>query len=201
MFETFFANYQVTPSGEEEGVLPLSDPWKGGVIRGWDELFAQYPGSTFNHGIYRLHTPDTAQEANLIVVETFPRYKNAVICFSYDWLGRQFALDPRRMFDGEPGVLLIDLATRQAYEIDVTFVAFHNNVLIEDSQEALESHLFVDWASENQQSLPLRRNQIVGYRIPLTLGGQHEIANMVIEDMAVSLELDRQIGDAVLGTN
>jgi hypothetical protein len=199
MFERFFEGYQVTATGDEADASPLPNPWSGGPIRGWDEFFTQCPGATFKNGIYRLHTTVSALAANQLFDQTFPHLKGNALCFGFDWLGRQFALDLERMIDGEPGVQLIDFVERNAYEIDVTFRDLHNVVFIEKPDSALEAHVFAEWAPENQQSLPLRRSQIVGYRIPLTLGGQHEIANMVVEDMEVSLELDRQIQDAIRG--
>jgi hypothetical protein len=201
MFERFFERYQITPTGDEAAALPLPNPWSGGTIRGWDELFTQCPGVTFNNGIYRLHTPASAQAANHLFDQTFLHLKGSALCFGFDWLGRQFALDLERMIDGEPGVLLIDFVERNAYEIDDTFRDLHNVVFIEKPDSALDANVFAEWAPENPQSLPLSRRQIVGYRVPLTLGGQHEIANMVIEEMEVSLELDRQIQDAIRGTS
>jgi hypothetical protein len=200
MFEQFFASYQITPTCDEVDALPLPNPWSGGPIRGWDELFTQCPGATFNNGIYRLHTPASLRAAHQLITQCTPSLHGKVFCFGYDWLGRRFALDPRRMFDGEPGILLIDLVTRHSYEIDLPFADLHNIEFIEDPNASLEAHVFAEWSYENQLSLPLRRNQLVGYRIPLVLGGQHELANMVVEDMEVSLELDRQIQNAVQGT-
>jgi hypothetical protein len=58
---------------------------------------------------------------------------------------------------------------------------------------ALETKMFEQWATANQHRSPLRLDQIVGYRIPLSLGGKHELSNLVIADSEVDLELDFQI--------
>jgi hypothetical protein len=199
MFERFLAMYKITPTGEESGLGSLSNPCPNQSVRGWDELFTTCIGATFNNGIYRLHSPGSAEAAHQLIGKSLPRLKGINSCFGYDWLGRQFALDFGREVDGEPAIRLIDLATPISYEIDHNFVSLHNVEMISDPEAVLESNLFADWASQNPHSLPLKRNQIVGYRIPLTLGGQHEIANMVVEDMKVSLELERQLQESVQG--
>lgn len=199
MFDGYLANYQITPTGEEGALLPLANPRPDRPIRGWDELFTRFPGATFRNGIYRLHTPDTARLAHQLGGDAFPNLIHKYRFFGYDWLGRQFALDFEREIKDEPAVSLIDLVEREIYKIPEDFVGFHNETLDTDSKPAVQSHLFAEWAIKNSQTLPLKRNQIVGYRIPLTLGGKHEVSNMVVEDMDVSLEFERQIREATEG--
>jgi hypothetical protein len=199
MVDRFLANYPLTPMGEEGGLLPIPNPRPDRPIRGWDELFIQYPGATFRNGIYRLHTPETAMLAHQLVRNAFPKLAHKYRFFAYDWLGRQFALDFEREIDGEPAIAEVDFVDHEIYQIPVDFLGFHNETLDIDAEPAVASSLFAEWAAENPRAVPLKRNQIVGYRIPLTLGGKHEVSNMVVEDMDVSLEFKRQIHEAIQG--
>jgi hypothetical protein len=200
MFERFLRDYKVTPTGETTANVPMPVPRSDNRIRGWVELFRSFAGATFNSGIYRLHTPATAEAVHRVIGEALPRLRGIDSCFGYDWVGRQFALDFGREIDGEPAIRLIDLATPISYEIDHTFESLHNVEMVSDPQVVLESDVFTEWAAKNPHSLPLKRNQIVGYRIPLSLGGKHEVSNMVVEAMDVSLEFARQIHEAIQGS-
>jgi hypothetical protein len=192
MFDRFLANYPITLAGEEGALLPLPNPRPDRPIRGWVELFTRFPGATFGNGIYRLHTPDRAV-AHQLVRDAFPKLAYRYQCFAYDRLGRQFALDFEREKSDEPAISIVDFVDHEIYEIPEDLMGFHNDTLDIDSEPAVASSLFAEWAAQNPQALPLKRNQIVGYRIPLSLGGKHEVANMVVEDMDVSLEFERQI--------
>jgi hypothetical protein len=199
MFERFLADYKVTSTSEATARIPIPNPSPDRPIRGWAELFGSFAGATFNSGIYRLHTPASAEAARRLIGEALPRLRGIDSCFGYDWLGRQFALDFDREIDGEPAIRLVDLVTPICYEIDHTFESLHNVEMVCDPQAVLESDVYADWVAQNPQILPLKRNQIVGYRIPLSLGGKHEVANMVVEDMDVSLDFERQIREATEG--
>jgi hypothetical protein len=199
MLDRFLANYPVTPAGESDALLTLPNPRPDHPIRGWDELFTRFPGATFRNGIYRLHTPDSARHADELVRDSFPKLKRKYLCYAYNWLGCHFALDFEREVHGEPAILMVDFVDGNVFEIPENFFGFHSETLETDSEPTVQSSLFADWAAQNPNALPLKRNQIVGYRIPLTLGGKHEVANMVVEDMDVSLELHRQIGEAIRG--
>jgi hypothetical protein len=199
MIDRFLANYPSTPTGEELESTPLANPSPTRPIRGWDNLFTHYPGATFRNGIYRLHTPETARAAHQLVRDAFPKMELNCLWFAYDWLGRQFGLDFEREVHGEPAVSLADIVDHDIFEIPEDFVGFHSETLDIESEPALSSSLFAEWSAQNPNALPLKRNQIVGYRIPLTLGGKHEVSNMVVEDMDVSLEFERQIQEAIQG--
>jgi hypothetical protein len=92
---------------------------------------------------------------------------------------------------------LIDWLERSVYEIDTTFQLFHNKTTVEQSHPALQLPIFQEWAATYPESLPLRSDQIVGYRIPLSLGGKHELSNLVLVDSEVELELNRQIDEQI----
>ena len=67
----------------------------------------------------------------------------------------------------------------------MSFAAFHDDELVEHSDATLASDFFEDWASSNPTALPLSRNQCVGYRIPLFLGGKDTNENLEIGDVEV----------------
>jgi hypothetical protein len=196
MFERFLAAFP--PVADEEASEPRP-PCPFGPVQGWDGLMVPYAGRSFGHGIYRLHDAASGVAADRVVGAMLPRKANRIWSFAEDWLGRQFALDPAQPIDGEPGVVLIDLIERSIYCIDRTFVDFHSQELVENSRASLSSELFASWAERDAHRVPLKRTQVVGYRIPLTLGGQHELDNLEVADAEVELGLSMQISEQVEG--
>lgn len=147
------------------------------------EFMTKFQGETFKNGLYRVHNLNEIVKWNDIVREAFPYFKNQIFCFSYDWLGRQFALDFTRVFEGEPMILMFEPGTGDALEIPSTFLSFHEEELIEFQDSALAVEFFNEWKKENTQ--PLDHNKCVRYKVPLFLGGEDEITNLDISDMDV----------------
>jgi hypothetical protein len=153
-------------------------------IEGGCEFFVEYSGITFNAGLYRIHTVDSAKKWNSIVGEAYPKFKNQIMCFSYDWLGRQFVLDKkRRNEDGQPLVLMMEIGTGEALEIPATFLSFHNEELVDYTDAALAEKFYYEWL--NSAGRNLAPNECVGYKTPLFLGGKDTISNLEIIDIEV----------------
>jgi hypothetical protein len=192
MFESLLNAYPPVEVTRFQTDAPRN-PWPGGRVVGFAELTSAYMGFAFAGGIYRLHSQASGVTCDQLIRAVCPWLSPMVYSFGYDWLGRQFALDDQRMAGGEPLVLMCDLTTGEAFNIPATFADFHSRTLIEKSNAALNSDLFDRWAAANRNALPLLPNQIVGYRIPLSLGGKHEVANLEVVDFEVELELSGQI--------
>jgi hypothetical protein len=199
-FERFLAAYTVDPDSKEgEPRLPMP----GESIQGWREIMDVYSGCTFGNSIYRLHTQETGKWADEMLRRTVPR-PSTCYCFGFDWLGRQFALHPRDRAGDEPGVALIDPVERRVLMTDRQYFLFHVEEVVDDPNSSFEFDDFEQWERANPESLPLKFNQIVGYKIPLSLGGEHEVENMMVVDIEVECsfmtQIDDQIADVPEGT-
>jgi len=165
-------------------------------IEGLKEFLVEYSGATFNNGLYRIHTIDSAKRWNLIVGDAFPEFKKRIMCFSFDWLGRQFALDSdRRNEKGQPLVLMMEPGTGEALEIPATFISFHNEELIHYTDAALAENFYSKWFKSSGR--PLAINECVGYQVPLFLGGKDVISNLEIIDIEVYWEICGQLFNKV----
>ncbi|HEY7033984.1 MAG TPA: T6SS immunity protein Tdi1 domain-containing protein [Thermomicrobiales bacterium] len=192
MFQRFLQKYRPIP--EEE---PAQDPrraWPHGEVRGFRELMTEYAGRGFNDGLYRLHSESSGNVGDSLIAEGFDWLMDRVYSFGYSWSGMQFALDnSRRDANDEPLVLLLDPSDGSVFQIDRSFEAFHDREIVDRPDEALDSKLFDAWSWANQHALPLRRNQVVGFKIPLALGGRDVIENMEVIDFEVEWSLSSQI--------
>ena len=184
-FDQFLAAYPVT---RREVV---TDAWDASRVDGFDELMTALGGSTFDRGLYRLHTPQSAQLALTLIGEAFPELSGGIAPFGFDWLGRQFAMDLRGGRD--PLALLVDAGTGEVLEIPASFVDFHDRELVDEPDAALATSFFDEWAGRNASLLPLAPDVCVGYVIPLFLGGRDEIDNLAPIDIWVYWSLTGQL--------
>lgn len=174
-------------------VHPVSDglPVPGLGWSGLDGLLREAGGRAYSGGLYRIHSPDSARAATALVVEAFPEFAHRVSCFGYDWLGRQFSLDATRGQGNDPEVLMFEPGTGEALEIPVPFSRFHDEELVDYADAALAVNFFDKWRRAGGQSPDF--NECVGYRTPLFLGGDDEVANLEISDLEVYWTLFGQL--------
>jgi type VI secretion system (T6SS) immunity protein Tdi1 len=123
--------------------------------------------------------------AQALVAEVFPEFVGSARPFAYDWLGRQFAHDRDRVVEGEALVLLLEPGTGAALEIPMSFARFHEEELVNDAEATLAQSFFEEWSASAGARLPVGRNECVGYRIPLFLGGTDTIDNLEMVDIDV----------------
>jgi hypothetical protein len=195
--------------GSRGGFAAHFEPDGGGVLSApRDSLLAgassyqvfveEIAGKTFNRGAYRGHDAASAAQARQLVVAAFPEIAESVSQpFGYDWLGRQFALDGNRTDGDEPLVLLCQPGTGHVLNIPATLASFHEEVLVEQPEEAFEASLFAAWSRANADALPLARDACVGYRVPLFVGGEHAVENLEVTDIEVYWDVVGQLRNNV----
>ena len=154
-------------------------------------FFSLFGGQSFNGGIYRVVDPVDLPVWQARIHLAFPEFNGRIVCFAYDWLGRAFALDIKRLVDGEPGVLLFEPGTGETLEVPSNLLTFHNSELVEYSDAALASDFYEVWLSEG--GVPPAHGQCVGYKIPLCLGGADSRENLEISDLDVYWSLMGQL--------
>jgi hypothetical protein len=103
--------------------------------------------------------------------------------FGYDWLGRQFATDTGRGAIDDPEVLMFEPGTGEALEIPVPFSRFHDEELVDYTEEALARSFFDQWRRSGGPAPTA--SECVGYQRPLFLGGKDTVANLEISDLDV----------------
>lgn len=180
MFEEFRKNFVLdeTRSENEESIVSM-----GVNATGWNEFFPEFSGRSFNNGLYRTHSVGAIQEWNDIVCIAFPEFSNQIMCFGYDWLGRQFALDLRRGKSSEPSVLMFEPGTGYALDIEVNFVEFHESEVEVQKDACLAVRFYNEWLNAGNE--PLSHDTCAGYIVPLFLSGKDTIENLELSDMEV----------------
>lgn len=186
MFERFTERFHLTAGATQ----PSADP-DGSMA----ELFERFGGCTFERGLYRIHDQVSSILASRWVNDAYPEFKGRLACFAFDWLGRQFALDPSRGKQPDFEVIMLEPGTGEALEVPVAFSQFHDRGLDDYFDACLAPDFFADWMATRKQDLEF--NECAGYKVPLFLGGEDAVPNLEVSDIEVYWSL---MGDLRLAT-
>ena len=142
-----------------------------------------YGGKSFKEGLYRVFSKEEIVKWKEIVTEAYIDFKGEFEPFSYDWLGRCFALDQRENSSHKGMILMFEIGSADVLEIPCDLLSFHNDEIPIYADACLALEFFKEWKQVN--NMPLEMNQCIGYKIPLFLGGEDTIENLEISDMEV----------------
>jgi hypothetical protein len=194
VFERFAEQFKLTSCNHTVDVNNATLKNILSKVRGGIEFFCKFEGSSFNDGLYRVYQIAEIQQWTQIVGNTFPLFKGKIICYAYDWLGRQFALNLNQILDDEPSLLMFDIGTGEILEIATSFQDFHN-LIVDHTDEILALNLFTQCKIAIGNTI--KSDECIGYKIPLFLNGKEEISNMEITSMKLYWELFGQIFNQV----
>lgn len=187
MFGAFERSFKVDPERVPDPAGVPSDLGAPGL----NELIARFGGASFNRGLYRVMRASDVHEWDARIALAFPTYTNQIRCFGYDWLGRVFAVDNRRLEQGQPGVVMFEPGTGEALEIPANLLEFHNNELIQDADPALAINAHEKWLAAGGAEPAYE--DCIGYKIPLFLSGADEFGNMELSNLDVYWHLMGQL--------
>jgi hypothetical protein len=122
---------------------------------------------------------------------SWPLYRNRLIVFAYDWLGRQIALDIARKHQGEPLVSIFEPGTGELLEVPATFSGFMQKTVIDQADAALADEFHRNWRQSGGRAPAV--TQCVGYKRPLFVGGEDVVANLELSDMDVYITVCGQL--------
>jgi hypothetical protein len=185
---------QYLPTSRADSVISGLETQAPEMIRHMPDavaFLAQYEGTTFNRGVYRLISLRTTDKWTQLIVAAFPAYAGRIWPFGCDWLGRMFVLDKQTTEHGNPLVLMMELGTGHVLEIPANFETFHERELLENAEAALAVESFNEWMTLHPSDL--RLDQCVGYITPLFLGGEDEFENFELTDLEVYWAINGQI--------
>ena len=75
-------------------------------------------------------------------------------------------------------ILLFEPGTGEVLDIPVTFEEFHDSEIVECHEDCLASEFFQEWFLANDNYI-LKKNECVGYKVPLFLNGEEEIEKIL----------------------
>ncbi|WP_328472182.1 DUF1851 domain-containing protein [Actinoplanes sp. NBC_00393] len=182
MFKKFLRDYRITDRLDDAGGEPTHPQLA--------ELFRELGGTTFDDGLYRIHTPVSAAAADALCARLIEDFVGEVFCFGFDWLGRNLALDVSEGGDGL--VVIVEPGAGELLEGGVTLSKFHEKTVRKDPT-ALAAGFFAEWRAGHPEFERLSFEECVGYKVPLFLGGDDEVHNLEVVPYDVYWEICVQL--------
>ncbi|MFI6642493.1 T6SS immunity protein Tdi1 domain-containing protein [Streptomyces sp. NPDC050504] len=155
-------------------------------------LFAKAAGRTLANGFLRFHTPGSAHTSYAACARMIEGIEGRYYPFAFDWTGRELLFDVRDPESRPRYVIAVDPAEGEYLRTRLTLEEFFGAVADED-EDALAFPYFQEWRRANPEAGPLGFDQVVGYKVPLSLGGPDEVGNMELTDRRVYFELCTQL--------
>jgi hypothetical protein len=152
------------------------------------DFFTDYGGASFDKGLFKIHNKSSSFYWTNLVCRFFPKYKDKICCFAYDWMGRQFAVD----LDNPSNNYLFDPATGEDFELPQTLTGFFNEELVEYREETLVTEDF-NYVLDRLNIHILPIDKCIGYKKLLFLGGDDDLDNTEVVDMDVYWDMNYKI--------
>jgi hypothetical protein len=86
------------------------------------------------------------------VKKAFAQARNPIV-FSYDWLGRLFAVEDTSEYPNEGPVLMYDPGGLEIFDTEASPIDFRNEALIDKTEAALAVQFFQEWRSTDSREL------------------------------------------------
>ena len=158
---------------------------------GYSDFISSYGGRTFGDQIYKIHLSQNIQKWSLIVRTIFPEHANELVCFAYDWLGRQFCIASNHKISQEAFIYRFDVSTNESMIVSDSFMNFHNVELTSYPEEILSTDMFNQWMLQNERNTSV--GKCTGFIHPPFLGGKIELDNLEEIDLEIYWNILGQI--------
>ncbi|MEU6708029.1 T6SS immunity protein Tdi1 domain-containing protein [Streptomyces wuyuanensis] len=155
-------------------------------------LFGQMAGRTLAGGFLRFHTPASAHESYALCARLIGGLEGRCFPFAFDWNGRELLLDIRDPEARPRYVIMVDPEEGEHYTTDLGLDDFFVAVADED-EDALAFAYFDEWRKADPGAGPVGFDQVVGYKVPPSLGGADDVANLELTGRQVYAEMCAQI--------
>lgn len=144
-------------------------------------------GKSFNKGLYRIHTLESSFEWTVFIKKIFPEYSDDIVVISYDWYGRQFAINVKEI----NLMHMYDPATFEYFNIYDDISEFHNLTITDSDEDLLLNEEFQDWLRIGNTLLDL--TECVGFKVPLFMNGQESLINTERIDIKFYWEINYKL--------
>lgn len=194
--QAFEYNKWETGIASSEGGATYSATEHAAFLKGRDELadfLKSYGNKTFDNGLYRTHSLDSAIKWTRLLEEYYPEFKEKIRCFGYDWEGNMMV---QKIEGKESVVMIFECSTGDYFELEQTITGFHEEDLVDYKDDTIHEEKFLLVTSHLGIS-SISRNDCIAHRISLLLDGEDVAENMEVTDMEVNWELQQQIMDEI----
>ena len=152
------------------------------------EVINLYGGMTINNGLYRIHTFESSLIWTKNIEDYFTDYKGLIIPFGFDWMGRQFCISK----GNAQQLFMFDPSSGEDFELEQNVMLFHENDLVNDTDEMLSGDLFLE-ALNGSKASNLKYEECLTPKNSLLLGGEDILEEYEVTDLDVYWHIQGQI--------
>ena len=152
-------------------------------------IFEIAQGHIFDSGLFRIYNLTNALKRTQIGKAYFSNERSDYYCFGCDWTGRQYAVN----YD-DTHIFMLDHAVNEFSHLESTLDVFFNDFLVNMKEDILLASEFLNTMNHLKIS-KLEEHQILGFKVPLLLGGKDQLDNYVISDLDMDWDFSLQIRD------
>lgn len=143
-------------------------------------FFVMFGGQSFRKGLFRVLPPEYIDFWADKITTAFPKFADKFCPFAYDWQGRFYCIRISEE-EEEPAIYMFNIGHKEALLIPVDLLEFLDVEIPEYSKATFEIDGFNEWIEYNP---PIEYDECVGYITPVFLGGEDNISNLQIVNMA-----------------
>jgi hypothetical protein len=197
-YSRFIQSFGTTTPVFDDDPSPLLSPLLRALfhdenaLRHISAFLKQFGGMLLYNGAYGIYSLSAAVHTSYVCLDYFDSFRGYTIIIGRDWLGSLFAVDFSRIQYGRPTVLVFDINTVETRSSGMDIEQFHETLVIDDPDMCFDLTLYQAWQHDHPPLTAI--NQIVGYTIPLALGGSDDFSNMALTDLDVYWSLTGDIG-------
>ena len=142
-------------------------------------------GLSVENGLFRIHTFQTSIRWRENIETAFPKYTGKIGALGMDWMGRQFAYALKKDF-----VILFDISTGEDLVLEQTISEFLTDEIVRYGDDTFGAERARKFLSSDRV---LNFDEIIGFKVPLYLGGKDEDDNLEFINADVDWEINRQL--------
>lgn len=157
------------------------------------DFLNSYGGETFDNGLYRTHSLNTAIKWTALLEQYYPEFKGQLRCFGYDWEGNMVV---QKMEGGNSEVMIFEISSGDYFALEQTITGFHEEDLVEYRDETLHEEKF-HLVTSHLGITGISGNDCIAHRVSLLIGGEDVPENMQVTDMEVNWSVQQQLMDEI----
>jgi len=167
-------------------------------VGGLDYFLSVFGGASFKNGLYRVIRTEELDSWRDVIGDAFPKYRNKIMPFGYDWLGRFFCIDSEREGQNNSFILFFSVFSDEVLEIPENLIDFHDKVLVQQGELALEVNAFSNFMKKNGLNC-LGVDKCAELINPTYLSGSFDVSNMRVSEIRMYWEISAQILQSTRG--
>ena len=145
-----------------------------------EEFIGNNAGKSFGNGLYHIFNKEDSEKWTKILTDTIPVYKDKVIAFGHDWIGKIYFYNIE-----DKNVGFLDPFDCKTYSTDIDFIKFHNEEIVTTDGECFAPLYYNAYLEKNNNNY-IKYNRCAGYKVPIFLGGEDAVDNLEDTDLDVN---------------